>query len=128
MRLLLDTCTFLWLCDEVGRLSPIAKRALGDSDSELLLSSISALELVIKHQQGRLNLPLAPLALVAFARERHRIDSLSVSEAAALGVAKLPLLHRDPFDRLLIAQAIEDGLTLVTPDGLITQYAVRTLW
>jgi PIN domain nuclease of toxin-antitoxin system len=77
---------------------------------------------------GRLPLPEPPETFVPGNREAHGIEPLGLEESAALRVARLPDLHRDPFDRILVAQAIEEGLVLLTPDEAIRQYAVRTIW
>ena len=69
-----------------------------------------------------------PLDPARYLRQSHRIESLPLEESAALAVARLPDLHRDPFDRALISQAIMGGMTLLTPDPLITQYPVATMW
>jgi PIN domain nuclease of toxin-antitoxin system len=128
VRLLLDTCTFLWLVVDAPELSPLAREALRDAASHVSLSAVSAWEISIKHALGRLPLPEAPQAWLPSCRERHGIEALPLGEDAALRLATLPQLHRDPFDRMLVCQAIEEGLVLVTPDPAIRQYAVKTLW
>ena len=95
---------------------------------EAFLSSVSTWEIAVKHSLGRLPLPRPPSALVPAERQRHQIQPLSLDEAAALFCARLPELHKDPFDRMLVCQAIVGGLTLLTPDPLITQYPVATVW
>ncbi|MYA19206.1 MAG: type II toxin-antitoxin system VapC family toxin [Chloroflexi bacterium] len=128
MRLLLDTAAFLWLAEDHANLVETAREAIADPENAVLLSSASAWEIAIKHGLGRLHLRLPPEDYVPRQRRLHRIDSLAVSEEATLQVGKLPDMHRDPFDRLLIAQAIVHGLTIVTPDRLIKDYPVPTLW
>ncbi|HVB40346.1 MAG TPA: type II toxin-antitoxin system VapC family toxin [Terriglobales bacterium] len=128
MRLLLDTCTFLWLATGDAALSATARAAITTPDNDLFLSSVSAAEIAVKYRRKRLRLAAAPDRLVPVMRRRHRITKLPLTEAAALGVARLPDLHRDPFDRLLIAQALAHGLVLVTPDEAIRRYPVPTLW
>lgn len=128
MRLLLDTCTFLWIVGGAAELSPRARAAFVDPANEALLSAASAWEIAVKHRLGKLPLPVAPGEFVPVQRAAHGIEALPVDEEAALHVTKLPDLHRDPFDRILIAQALVGGLVLVTPDGPIRQYPVRTLW
>jgi PIN domain nuclease of toxin-antitoxin system len=128
MRLLLDTCTFLWIGLGDRSLSRRAREAFTDPTNEVYLSAISAWEIALKHALGKLPLPAQPTLLVPDLRARHQIEPLPLEEPAALAVAQLPGLHRDPFDRMLICQAIMGGLTLVTPDPLIRQYAVPTLW
>lgn len=128
MRLLLDTCTFLWIVGGDKSLSARAREAFTDPDTEVFLSAASAWEIAVKHRLGRLPLPAPPEDFVPAQRAAHGIEPLSVDEEAALHVAKLPDLHRDPFDRILVAQAIAGGLVLVTPDEPIRQYPVRALW
>jgi PIN domain nuclease of toxin-antitoxin system len=128
MRLLLDTCTFLWIVGGDPALSPGAREAFVAPESEVFLSAASAWEIAVKHRLGKLPLPARPEAFVPAQRSAHGIEPLPVDEEAALHVAKLPDLHRDPFDRMLVAQAIVGGLVLVTPDEPIRQYPVRTLW
>jgi PIN domain nuclease of toxin-antitoxin system len=128
VRLLLDTCTFLWILEGSKELSPRARETFVDPANEVFLSAASAWEIAVKHRLGRLPLPAPPEEFVPAQRSVHGIEPLPVDEEAALHVAKLPDLHRDPFDRLLVAQALVAGLVLVTPDGNIRQYPARTLW
>lgn len=128
MRLLLDTCTFLWLVGGAAQLSPRAREAFADPANEVFLSAVSAWEIAVKYRLGRLPLPTAPDEFVPAQRTAHGVEALAVDEESALNVAKLPDLHRDPFDRMLVAQALVGGLVLLTPDRPIRQYPVRTLW
>jgi len=128
VRLLLDTCTFLWIVGGSPEVSPRARQAFADPANEAFLSAASAWEIAVKHRLGKLPLPTPPEDFVPTQRVAHGIEPLPVDEAAALHVAKLPDLHRDPFDRMLVAQAIAGGLVLVTPDDPIRQYPVRVLW
>jgi len=128
MRLLLDTCTFLWIAADAKALSLRARELFRSPDNEVFLSAGSAWEIAIKHALGRLPLPEAPERFVPLMREAHGIAALPVDEEAALHLSRLPDLHRDPFDRLLVSQAIVHGLTIVTPDPLVTQYPARTIW
>jgi PIN domain nuclease of toxin-antitoxin system len=128
VKLLLDTCTFLWIVTGAQELSRKARDAFTEPTHEIYLSVVSAWEIALKNALGKLPLPRPPAELVPDLRARHRIESLSLDETAALAVPRLPDLHRDPFDRVLISQAIMGGMTLVTPDPLITQYPVPTLW
>ncbi len=128
MRLLLDTCTFLWIVGGAPELSVRARQAFADPANDVYLSAASAWEIVVKHRLGRLPLPETPDRFVPRARDAHGIDRLDIDEAAALHVARLPDLHRDPFDRILVAQALLGGLVLVTPDEALRQYPAPTLW
>lgn len=128
MKLLLDTCTFLWLITDATELSAGARQRFADPASEVFLSAASAWEIGVKWRRGRLPLPQPPPSFVAEQREAHAIAALPIDEESALHVTRLPELHRDPFDRMLVSQAIVHGLVLLTPDPLITQYPARTLW
>ena len=128
MSLLLDTCTFLWLITDDLALSAAARNAFVNPDHDVYLSAVSVWEIAIKHSLGKLHLPTPAEHFIPRQRERHGITALPLEEQAILYLSKLPLLHRDPFDRILVCQAIHHELTLLTPDPLITQYAVRTAW
>ena len=128
MRLLLDTCSFLWIVGGSNELSSRARQVFADPANEVILSAASAWEIAVKHRLGRLPLPAPPDEFVPAQRAAHGIEPLPLDEEAALHVAKLPDLHRDPFDRMLVAQAIVGGLVLLTPDDQIREYPVRTLW
>jgi len=91
-------------------------------------SSVSAWEIAIKYGLGRLPLPESPGRFIPFQRKQHGIEPLSVDEESALHLSRLPPLHRDPFDRMLICQAIVHGLVMLTADELVNQYPVRTIW
>lgn len=128
MTLLLDTATFLWWVTDSPRLSGPARSALTDPDNEVWLSAVSAWEIALKHTLGRLQLPEEPEALLPRLRSQHGVGELSLSEAAALQLPKLPALHRDPFDRMLACQAIAHGMTVVTSDPALRRYPIRTFW
>ena len=128
MRIILDTCTFLWLIAGSRRLSATARRVFRTEDNEFFLSAASSWEIALKYSAGRLKLADPPALLVPRERERHGIEELTVTEADALSAGRLPKLHRDPFDRLLIAQALARGFQILTPDELIARYPVQTVW
>lgn len=128
MRILVDTCTFLWLAAGARELSPEAKAVCVDPDNDVFLSAVSSWEIAIKFRLGRLPLPMPPHKYVPARRQWLGLDPLPLDEDAAAHTHLLPDLHRDPFDRGLIAQAILGGLTIATPDPLITAYPVPTLW
>ena len=127
MRVLLDTCTFLWLAGG-SSLSDAAAAAIRNPSHEVYLSSVSAWEIVTKYGTGRLPLPEPPDRLIQTERRLRGLAALPFDEESAVQGLKLPALHRDPFDRMLIAQAIAHGLAIVTPDQSIAQYPVRTIW
>jgi PIN domain nuclease of toxin-antitoxin system len=126
VKLLLDTCALIWLMTAERALPDLVRAALLRSD--VLVSAVSAWEIAIKYSKGALHLREAPDLLVPSARARYGFGSLPIDEESALHVRKLQPLHADPFDRMLVSQAIVHGLTIVTPDPLVTQYPARTLW
>jgi PIN domain nuclease of toxin-antitoxin system len=128
VTLLLDACTFLWLAGGGKGLSPRASAAIQDPSNQAVLSSVSVWEIVTKYRSGRLTLPESPDTLIPTERALRGIDELRFDEESALHGLRLPPLHRDPFDRMLVSQALSGGLTIVTPDPLIAQYPVRVLW
>jgi len=128
VKLLADTCTFLWIASDSPRLSKTAAAMFQDRNNERYLSAASAWEIGIKYAAGRLPLPGRPDIFVPWARDASGIASLEIDEESALHAGRLPGLHADPFDRMLIAQAIVHGMTILTPDPEIERYAVRVLW
>lgn len=128
MKVLLDTCTFLWAIEGGGDLSDAARNALTDPGNDVFLSAVSAWEIAVKHALGRLPLPAPPDRYVPAQRNARGIAELPLDEDAVLQLVRLPSLHRDPFDRMLVCQALANALTLVTPDPEIARYPVRTLW
>ncbi len=128
MTVLLDTCVFLWLADEKHRLSARARGILEDSSNTLRLHQASPWEIQIKYSLGKLPLPYPPRIAVPEAIKRLKLNYCTLDDETIYTLEKLPHLHRDPFDRLILAHAIHEGLPIVTPDPLIEQYPVRTLW
>ncbi len=128
MRLLLDTCAFLWWTENSPRLSEGVRSAVADPAREVYVSTASIWEIAIKNSLGRLPLPQPPDVFLPRQRDLHGFLSLPIDEASVLQLRRLPPLHKDPFDRILVCQAIEHGMTLLTPDRLIAQYAVRVSW
>jgi len=128
MRLLLDTHAFLWLDSEPQKLSSAAAGAIKDPANQLVLSVASVWEMEIKRQIGKLRLAGPLAALVESQRTTNRIELLPVELGHVLALGALPVPHKDPFDRLIAAQAAQEGLTLVTSDPIFRQYPVNLLW
>ena len=128
MRLLLDTTPFLWFITGSAVLPEPVTDAIRAPDHEVWLSVISLREILVKHELGRLTLPEAPATYIPRQRERHLIATLPLEEAAIAHLTKLPPIHADPFDRMLVCQAIEHDLAIVTPDRMIQRYPVKTFW
>jgi PIN domain nuclease of toxin-antitoxin system len=128
VKLLLDTCTFLWFQADASQLSQTARAQIMDPANEVYLSAVSVWEIARKYAQGGISLPAHPSALIPAVRENSGIASLSFTEADALAAEKLELFHKDPFDRMLIAQALMGGLAIVTSDRAFDPYPVRVVW
>ena len=128
MALLLDTHVFLWLVHDPARLAPSAARAVNVPAVPLYLSMASVWELAIKKGRGKLELPLALADFVRTRLVRTDTQLLDVSLPHALAVAELPRHHGDPFDRMLVAPARAEGLTLVSADPGMSAYDVPVLW
>ncbi len=128
MSLLLDTCVVLWLTLESARIPPKLLELLKNPAVQRYMSAASVWEIVVKWQLGKLKLPKPPAEFIVEARQEGRIRPLPVEDAAVLQLQKLPNLHADPFDRMLICQAIEGGMAIVTPDDAIRQYPIKTIW
>lgn len=126
--MLLDTCAFFWLVAEPRRLSPAARRAIDDPAKSLHLSDASVWELCLKWFARRIRLPSPPRVCIPEQVQRWSLKELRIERGLFYRATELPDLHRDPFDRLLVAQAIETGLTIVTPDEAVRAYPVATLW
>jgi PIN domain nuclease of toxin-antitoxin system len=126
--LLLDTCTFLWWVAGDPSVPAVVRDRLRDPDEQVFLSVVSTWEVCLKFSLGKLPLPAPPADYLPDRRVRHGIASVDLQETDVLAVTKLPVLHRDPFDRMLVAQAIARGFVLVTPDPLVRAYPCVTWW
>lgn len=128
MALLLDTHAFLWFIDDDPRLSPTATQRISDPGVRVLVSVVSLWEIVIKLGTDKLSLDRSPAELWPESLAANHFEALPVTAGHVLAVAPLPLHHRDPFDRLLIAQAIEEGLQVVSADTVFDRYPVERIW
>ncbi len=121
MKLLLDTQLLLWVAGDHRRLTPKARKLLNDPAHELLFSAASLWEVAIKRSLGRADFTVEPRVL-----RRGLLDNgygeLPITSQHAVGIDALPPLHKDPFDRLLLAQALAEGITLVTTDAQLARY------
>ena len=127
MNILLDTCEFLWLISGHSKLSRKALTAILDAQNRVFLSTVSFWEISVKYGLGKLVLPEVPSLFIPRQRELHRIESLSLDEESVAKLSGLPKLHRDPFDRMLVCQALAHRLIFASSDPLIRQYAVSVL-
>ena len=128
MNLLLDTVTILDSALAPRDISPRARDLILDTDNDLYVSTVSLWEVAIKYSIGKLALPETPDNFLRKIREKLGAKTLPLDEESALHVIRLPMLHRDPFDRVLICQAIVNGMVFLTSDPRIAQYPVRTAW
>ena len=128
MKALFDTHSFIWWDSEPDRLSPRVRALCRDPANTLLLSVASVWEIQIKHQVGKLQLTLPLPELVEGQRQRNQIELLPIVLEHVLGLQNLPAAHKDPFDRLLIAQAIVEDAVLLSHDPVFAQYPVRVEW
>ncbi|MBF2017618.1 MAG: type II toxin-antitoxin system VapC family toxin [Rivularia sp. T60_A2020_040] len=128
MKVLLDTHAFLWWVTEDSRLSSTARNIITDSNNQLFLSAASAWEIVIKARLGKLTLPEAPEIYIPSRLATNRFESLSIDMIHALQVVNLPDLHKDPFDRIIIAQSQVEKMPILTLDSQINRYSVDVIW
>lgn len=128
MRALLDAHAFIWWVLDTPQLSATCRDIVSDGDNEVYFSVASAYEIAYKADQGRLSLPAAPEAFVRDRLATNGFVPLRIELAHALRAAVLPHIHRDPFDRLLVAQAQIEGLAILTADPAISRYDVETIW
>lgn len=127
MRILLDTHVWLWLQSDPDRFGGDVLDLLRDEANDLFLSAASGWEIAIKHALGKLPLPEPPSTYVPSRLETSGVTSLPVAMRHALHVGSLPVHHRDPFDRLLVAQAQLEGLTLMSVDAQLRSYDIEIL-
>lgn len=125
MKVLLDTQCWLWMQASPERFSSSALRLIKNTENELLLSAASSWEIAIKTSLGKLSLPMPPADYVPDRLRSSGVTGLPIEHSHALHVASLPLHHRDPFDRMLIAQAQLERLTILTADRQLSLYDVQ---
>ena len=128
MKFLLDTHTFLWWITDDPQLSAKARELIGDGHNSLYWSAASSWEVSIKYALGRMPLPEAPEQFLPAEIEKNRIESLPIIDTHAFQAGQLPPHHRDPFDRMLVAQAQVESLTLLSNDRQFNHYDVEVRW
>jgi PIN domain nuclease of toxin-antitoxin system len=128
MKALLDTHTFLWWVLDDPNLSEAGREIIGDGSNEVIVSAATAHEIGIKAASGKLSLPEPPEIYVPGRIRSEGFASLAIDVTHALRAARLPMIHRDPWDRLLIAQAQVEGIPIITADPAIGRYDVDTIW
>ena len=128
MKVLLDTHTFLWWNMDSPQLSPKAKEVIANPDTDVYFSAASAWEIAIKHQKGRLSLPESPDKYVISRIRYYGFEALPIQISHTLKTNSLPMIHADPFDRILIAQCEMENMKLISSDEMIHQYDVDVIW
>ena len=128
MKVLLDTHVFLWWITDDSKLPVHVRKIVADGENELFLSSASCWEIAIKAHIWSLKLPAKPDVFVSEQMVLNSIQSLPIQVSHALHVFNLPHHHRDPFDRMLVAQAQLEDLPILTSDPLVAKYKVKTIW
>ncbi len=128
MTVLLDTCTFIWLCSDPEKLSGPAAKTLDDLANDRALSLASVWEISLKYQSGKLPLPQAPSMWVEEQLKVQCIDVLPLQRNTLYQATALPPVHRDPFDRVIAADALQRDLRVISPDGPFREYGCRMVW
>ncbi len=128
MNILLDTCTLIWLTQEPERLSEKSKTIIENPDNELLVSHVSVWEMLLKTQAGKLSFPVPLRKWLSDQQNTWDFRYLNISLEHLLRVEEIERHHSDPFDRLLVTQAIVENIGIVTPDPWIAKYPVQVLW
>jgi len=128
MRALLDTHTFLWWIIDNPQISSRVRDIMSNSSNELFLSAASCWEIAIKAKIGRIKLPDRPQIFVSQQMALNTIQGLPIQISHALHVFNLPHHHKDPFDRIIIAQAQLEKLPILTSDAMISKYKVKIIW
>ncbi len=128
VKLLLDTCTFLWLALPQGKLSPTATGMLDDPANMLFISDASVWEISLKHAAGKLPLPDQPRKWLPRRLAFFQVQTLALTHEAFFRSGELPRIHNDPFDRLLAAHAIEEGMTILSPDQSLSMLYASRVW
>ena len=128
MPYLLDTHTFLWMAGDLSSLSAIALDIAEEKNNSLFLSAASAWEIAMLQQLKRVDLPDRPQRFIPEAMQRLSVLPIPIGFTTAISAATLPLIHRDPFDRILIAEALKEKMTVLTKDKLFAEYGVKIIW
>ena len=128
MRYLLDTHTFLWMAADPSCLSKKVSKIAGEIGNSLYLSAASGWEIAMLWQLKRLELPDDPQRFIPEAMQKLTVLALPIGFQAAISALMLPLIHRDPFDRILIAEAIKEKMVILTKDKAFREYGIKSVW
>lgn len=128
MKYLLDTHTFLWMAASPDRLSQEVRKIVEQENTPLYLSAASGWEVALLKHLGRIELPDHPQRFIPEAMLKFRIDPVSIGFASAIAAACLPVIHKDPFDRIIIAEAKKENMIVLTKDSKFAEYGIQVLW
>jgi len=128
MRVLLDTHAFLWLVTDDSRLSRKSRSVFLDDCNDILISAVTGFEIAVKYSLGKLGLSQRPDLFIAERIEANALTVLPLAMGHAIAVGSLPFHHRDPFDRLLIAQALIERIPVLSNDKVFNAYGVKRIW
>ena len=128
MRLLLDTQSFLWLVTADSRLSAKARSAFLNPENILLVSAVTGFEIAVQSSLGKLKLAEPPREFLENRLRNNALTALPVTLAHTYRLANLPFHHKDPFDRLLIAQALEEDVPILSADSVLSEYGIERMW
>ncbi len=128
MKYLLDTAVLLWSVDDQQRLNARTRQILENRNEEIFLSPVVSWEIVIKVTRGKLTLARTASETLNLAFAKFGMRSLPITHAHSLALGELPLVHNDPFDRMLVAQARNEGMVLMTADAILEKYPIEILW
>lgn len=128
MKILLDTVVFLQIISGSSSLSKKSLDLFSDSHNDIYLSVISIWEIILKYKLGKLPLPESPDIMITDQARRHDISILPLDEQSVYRLLKIPLYHNDPFDRMLVCQALNHRMTILTPDKYIRKYKANVIW
>jgi PIN domain nuclease of toxin-antitoxin system len=128
LKYLIDTVVWMWVLDSYERLRPAVRRVFEDGEDDVFLSPVTTWEISIKMRLGKLNFPGPPDRKVLEFMAEQRLQALPITHKHAAKVYDLPAHHSDPFDRMLIAQALVEEFTLISSDEMFKKYSVPLLW
>ena len=128
MKLLLDSCVFLWMIDDQNKIPHEIKQQILSPLNQVYLSSISITEIIIKAKLKKLHIPKPHAEFLISQRQKAGLTALALQENDLISLEKLPDIHHDPFDQLLICQAINNNMTIISPDLEIKKYSIHVIW
>jgi PIN domain nuclease of toxin-antitoxin system len=128
MRYLLDTHVFLWMAADPDKLSPRVRKIVREKNNQLYMSAASGWEIALLEKIDRIKLPDEPQRFIPEAMQRLSVLPIPIGFSTAITAAMLPLIHRDPFDRIIIAEAEKEKMIVITKDKKFVEYGIQSLW